>query len=101
MHDLRRVFASTEQLLEAGGVDFAIVALPTDLHLPLAQTLAAAGVAMLIEKPLASSSEAAREIVELCARAGVSGAVRHVERFNPALQELRRRPASVRQIGGG
>ena len=46
---------------------------------------------MLIEKPLAATSEAARRIVEICAAAGVSGCVGHVERFNPALQELRRR----------
>jgi predicted dehydrogenase len=46
---------------------------------------------LLIEKPLASSGVAAREIVELCAGAGVAGAVGHVERFNPALQEMRRR----------
>lgn len=91
VHDPKLVFASAEALLDAGDLDFAIVAVPTDLHLPLAQTLAAAGVAMLIEKPLASSSQAAKEIVELCARAGVPGAVGHVERFNPALQEMRRR----------
>jgi UDP-N-acetylglucosamine 3-dehydrogenase len=61
------------------------------LHLPVAETLAEAGIAMLIEKPLASSTVAARQIVELCAAAGVPGAVGHVERFNPALQEMRRR----------
>ena len=33
----------------------------------------------------------AREIIESCAAAGVHGAVGHVERFNPALLELRRR----------
>ena len=31
------------------------------------------------------------EIIALCAQAGVRGAVGHVERFNPALLELRRR----------
>ena len=46
---------------------------------------------MLVEKPLAASTAQAREIVELCAAAGVQGAVGHVERFNPALLELRRR----------
>ncbi len=91
VHDPALVFGSVDELLAAGGLDFAIVAVPTELHLPMAEQLGAAGVAMLIEKPLASSSAAAREIVALCARAGVLGAVGHVERFNPALQELRRR----------
>ena len=91
VHDPACVFGSTEALLGSGRVDFAVIAVPTELHLPVARTLADAGVAMLIEKPLAASSEAAREILKLCARAGLPGAVGHVERFNPALQELRRR----------
>jgi predicted dehydrogenase len=91
VHDRSLVFASVSELLDAGRVDFAVLAVPTELHLPVAESLAEAGVAMLIEKPLASSSEAAREIADLCARAGVVGAVGHVERFNPALQEMRRR----------
>ena len=50
------------------------------------------GVSVLVEKPLAASDRRRRrEIVELCAAAGVHGAVGHVERFNPALLELRRR----------
>jgi UDP-N-acetylglucosamine 3-dehydrogenase len=93
VHDPALVYDTTEALLGASGdgVDFAIVAVPTELHLPVAEALAGAGVAMLIEKPLASSGVAARQILELCARAGVAGAVGHVERFNPALQEMRRR----------
>ena len=51
-----------------------------------------AGVHVLVEKPLAATAaEDAREIAALCAAAGVRGAVGHVERFNPALLELRRR----------
>src|SRR5450432_570577 len=91
VHDPALVFGSVDQLLAVARVDLAIVAVPTELHLPVAASLAQAGVAMLIEKPLAPSSEAARQIVELCASAGLAGAVGHVERFNPALQEMRRR----------
>ena len=46
---------------------------------------------MLVEKPLAATSADAREVCEVCERAGVRAAVGHVERFNPALLELRRR----------
>ena len=47
---------------------------------------------MLVEKPLAATSAEAREVVaSVCERAGVRAAVGHVERFNPALLELRRR----------
>lgn len=91
VHDPALVLESTAELLTAGRLDFAIVAVPTEFHLPVAAMLAQAGVPMLIEKPLAASSQAARQILELCASSEVLGAVGHVERFNPALQELRRR----------
>ena len=91
VHDPGRLFSSIDQLLEAGPLDFAIVAVPTEMHLPVAEQLAAAGVSLMIEKPLAATSEAANRIVELCVRHGVHGAVGHVERYNVALQETRRR----------
>ncbi len=53
--------------------------------------MVAHGVHLLVEKPLAASGAEARELTSLCERAGVRGAVGHVERFNPALLELRRR----------
>src|SRR3982750_819354 len=91
VRDPDRLYGSIHELLEHGKPDFAIVAVPTDEHLAVARTLAAAGVHMLIEKPLASSVAEAQEIIAACEQAGVRAAVGHVERFNPALMELRRR----------
>ncbi len=91
VHAPELVFDGVEQLLARGALDFAIVAVPTEAHVAVAEQLAAAGAAMLIEKPLAATIDAAQRIVEVCNAAGVAGCVGHVERFNPALQELRRR----------
>ncbi|WP_292836695.1 Gfo/Idh/MocA family oxidoreductase [Microbacterium sp.] len=77
--------------LIATGIDIAVVAVPTRYHEDAALTLAAAGVHTLVEKPIADSLEAAERIVDAFAAAGLVGAVGHIERFNPALQELRRR----------
>jgi predicted dehydrogenase len=86
------VYESLEALLSAGPPpDFAVVAVPTADHLGVAETLAAAGVAFLIEKPLAATAEEGRRIIRLAEETGVRGAVGHVERCNPALLELRRR----------
>jgi UDP-N-acetylglucosamine 3-dehydrogenase len=90
VHDPALVLDSLEALLERS-VDFGIVAVPTELHLPVVERLAQAKVAMLIEKPLAPTTQEAREIVRICREAGVPAAVGHVERFNPALREMRRR----------
>ncbi|HEV7752299.1 MAG TPA: Gfo/Idh/MocA family oxidoreductase [Baekduia sp.] len=87
------VFATVDELLAApgGAPDFAVVAVPTEEHLPAVRELAAAGVHVLVEKPLAATVDEAREIIEIVADAGLLGAVGHVERCNPALLELRRR----------
>ena len=91
VRDPALVFDSIEAAVAAGPIDLAIVAVPTEDHLAIARDLARRGIHMLIEKPLASTSAEAGEIIAACQAGGVHGAVGHVERFNPALIELRRR----------
>lgn len=85
------IFHSLAEMLDTGPPDFAIVAVPTEEHLPAVRVLVQHGVHVLVEKPLAATTAEAQEIASLCAAAGVRGAVGHVERFNPALLELRKR----------
>lgn len=84
------IFANVDQLLSAG-IDGAVVAVPTSQHRDVALVLARAGVHTLVEKPLADTVVAAREIRDEFEGEGVIGAVGHVERFNAALQEMKRR----------
>jgi len=91
VRDSALVYGSVDELLERASPDLAIVAVPTDEHLAVARALASAGVHMLIEKPLAGSVQEGEQIIAACREAGVRAAVGHVERFNPALIELRRR----------
>lgn len=79
------------EALIAAGIDTAVVAVPTAFHEDAALKLAAAGVHTLVEKPIAHSIEAGQRMVDAFASAGLVGAVGHIERFNPALQEMRRR----------
>lgn len=87
------VLSDIDALIDAG-IDMAVVAVPTRFHEEAAMKLAEAGVHTLVEKPIAHSTEAGRRMTEAFARRGLVGAVGHVERFNPALQELRRRLAA-------
>lgn len=80
--------------LVAAGIDVAVVAVPTRFHEDAALKLAAAGVHTLVEKPIAESVEAGQRMVDAFNDAGLVGAVGHIERFNPALQEMRRRIAA-------
>jgi predicted dehydrogenase len=84
------VLPTVRELL-ACELDFCVIATPTRTHEEIALQLAEAGVATLIEKPLAHDSKAAKRIVEAFTRNGAMGCVGHIERFNPALQEMRRR----------
>jgi predicted dehydrogenase len=91
VHDPKLVFSKLRELLATAPLDFAIVAVPTEEHLPVVRALTGAGVHVLVEKPLAATADTARELIAAVRDAGVHGAVGHVERFNPALLELRRR----------
>jgi predicted dehydrogenase len=69
-------------------IDLAVIAVPTAAHLDVAMECIAAGVHVLVEKPIAASADAARSLVKAAADAGVVLAVGHVERFNAAVAEL-------------
>jgi predicted dehydrogenase len=69
----------------AGLADAAIIAVPTRAHAEVALPLIERGIAVLIEKPLASSVPDAEAIIAAADRAGTTLAVGHVERFNPAV----------------
>jgi UDP-N-acetylglucosamine 3-dehydrogenase len=79
--------------LVALGIDYAMVATPTQYHLETALTLAGAGVHALIEKPLTTDVASAQRIAKAFAAADLIGAVGHIERYNPALQQARTRIA--------
>lgn len=82
--------ASVDQLI-ASGVDAAVVSVPTRAHEEIALQLAEAGVHALVEKPLTADSVSSAKVADAFERAGLIGAVGHIERYNPALQSLRER----------
>jgi predicted dehydrogenase len=79
------------EALISAGIDIAVVAVPTAEHERVGLALAAAGIHALIEKPIAENSAAGQRLAEAFEAAGLVGAVGHIERFNPALQEMRKR----------
>jgi UDP-N-acetylglucosamine 3-dehydrogenase len=71
------------------GLDAAVIAAPTHLHHAIALDCIAAGLHVLVEKPIAPSVEEGGQIVAAARRAGVTLMVGHVERFNPAVQSIK------------
>jgi UDP-N-acetylglucosamine 3-dehydrogenase len=83
-----RTFDSLEALLDAG-VDAVTIAAPTHLHHEVALACIARRIHVLVEKPIASTVEEGRQIVDAAQRAGVTLMVGHVERFNPAVAAIK------------
>ena len=73
-----------------GNIRAATVAVPTTAHVDVTLPLLEAGIACLVEKPLAQTSAEAGRIVEAGKKAGVVVQVGHIERFNPVVRSLRK-----------
>ena len=86
----RPVHEDIHQLI-AAGIDYCMVAVPTAYHEEVGLALAEAGVHAIIEKPLAPDTPAAEKLANAFATRGLVGAVGHIERYNPALQQARAR----------
>ncbi len=66
-------------------VDGAVVSVPTRDHLRVGLPLLEAGVAVLVEKPIAASIAEADRLIAAAAASGATLAVGHTERHNPAV----------------
>jgi predicted dehydrogenase len=79
-------------------VDAAAIAVPTVYHHAIASEFLQRGIPLLVEKPLASNLEQAQELAELAQQSQTFLQVGHIERFNPAFEELQRRPLQPKFI---
>lgn len=69
-------------------VDAVCIAVPTRLHHQVGRDCLRAGVHVLIEKPIAANIAEAESLVNAAAESNCILQVGHIERFNPAFQEL-------------
>lgn len=77
-------FASDARAV-ASEVDGVVVAVPTRDHARVAAPLLEAGVAVLVEKPIATSLDEADRLIGIASASGATLAVGHTERHNPAV----------------
>ena len=85
-----KVLKSVDEVIKLG-VDYCVISAPTAFHEEIASQLIASGIHFLVEKPIADSYASAVKIRDAAKSANVTGAVGHIERFNSALQEARKR----------
>lgn len=85
-----RYYNDYKEMLDAESIDAISGAVPTSLHKEIAIFCINKGIPLLIEKPIADSVEAAREIIETSKRRNIPICVGHIERYNPSIQELKK-----------
>jgi predicted dehydrogenase len=73
-----------------GEIDAAVVAVPTSLHAEVGCELLAAGIDVLVEKPIAADLASARRLVDTAAEHQRILQIGHLERFNPAVAALKK-----------
>jgi predicted dehydrogenase len=83
------VFGDLESALATGELDLVAVATPPHTHHELALQVIAAGVNLLMEKPLTLDSASGREIVLAAEAAGVTVFVDQTYLFTPAAERVR------------
>ncbi len=71
-------------------IDVVTIAVPTSLHYEVAKPFLERGIHVLLEKPVANSLEEATELFEIAEKNNVHLQVGHVERFNGAVQEIKK-----------
>lgn len=84
-------FPDVATMLRETRPDMVSVVVPTMLHESVALECIAAGAHVLVEKPIAATVEAGARIARAAEEAGVILTIGHIERFNPAVRELKAR----------
>ena len=89
-------FTTAQEMLSK--VDLVTIAASTAAHYDLAKIFLQNGIHVNVEKPIAATVTQAEELVNLAAQKNLKLAVGHIERFNPAIIELKKHiqnPSSI------
>ncbi len=91
-----RGYADYRDILTA--VDLVSIVVPPDRHFEVAHACIDAGIHVLVEKPVTETVAEAETLIRLAAQRQCLFQVGHLERFNPAVIELRERVTAPRYI---
>jgi len=86
-----RAYSDIDELLKKEKLDAVSICVPTILHKETALKCIEKRIHILVEKPIATNKEEAKEIIKAAKKNAVTVAVGHIERFNPVIIELKKR----------
>lgn len=84
-------YVSIDEMLEREKLDLVSIVVPTSLHHEISIKAMRHGINVLCEKPIASTVTLASEMIQVSRDEGVRLMIGHIERFNPAILELKKR----------
>lgn len=84
-------YDSVAEMIETEHPDAVSVVVPTFLHFEVARQLLESGCHVLVEKPITSTLDQAIQLIETADRSNRLLSVGHIERYNPAIIELKHR----------
>jgi UDP-N-acetylglucosamine 3-dehydrogenase len=79
------------QMIDQTKPEAVSVAVPTSLHYRVTKDILQLGCHVMVEKPIASTVEEAQDLVQTAHQLGTMLMVGHIERYNPAIVELKRK----------
>jgi predicted dehydrogenase len=85
-----KVFKTKDYKDWIDSVDAVIVAVPTQMHYPIAKECLLKGKHILVEKPLTKNLKHTQELFDIAEMNNCALHVGHVERFNGAVQEIKK-----------
>jgi UDP-N-acetyl-2-amino-2-deoxyglucuronate dehydrogenase len=83
------IFTNTQEMFEKASLDLVVICLPPYAHADEVELAARHGVHILMEKPIALSSEHAWRMVETTEQAGIKTQVGFMFRFGAAIERLK------------
>ncbi len=84
-------YSDYRELLEKEKPEAVSVAVPTAMHEQVVTDVLNSGANVLVEKPIAATIEEGQRLIALAKQKNLKLQVGHIVRFNPAIQELKKR----------
>jgi len=88
---VEKLYTDYREMLDREKPDIVSVVVPTQHHSEVACETISRGIHVLVEKPLALTQTGAQRIIDAASTHGIKLMVGHIERFNPAIVEMKRR----------
>ncbi len=84
-------YTDFRKMIKEESMDAVSICVPTKMHFEAAQAAIKAGLHVLVEKPMTATVEEAQKLISLANQHKTKLFIGHIERFNPVVQELKKR----------